>query len=254
MKKYFFIVSLMTATLFFSCSKEEGQGGRSSISGTIEGTEISTSRAEVVEITAVTGTEIDGRDFLLLNNPEAGDNYFVWFNDLSNILGAPLIANRIGVQVNYNSGSSNNITVATNIENAINAISGSPFTVTRNNDLLIITCNSKGYVTDSDNGISKLVVDVKVQGRNQTTVQSGTFANENVYIIYGSDNGAFDDNTKTSFDGTFKFDNLRKGSYQVFAYSEDESLINNPLIPILKSIDIGGNEDASVGNITIEKK
>lgn len=39
MKKYFFIISLTTLTLF-SCTKEEGKGGRSSITGTIHMTDI----------------------------------------------------------------------------------------------------------------------------------------------------------------------------------------------------------------------
>lgn len=39
MKKCFFIISVITTTLF-SCTKEEGKGGRSSITGTIHMTDI----------------------------------------------------------------------------------------------------------------------------------------------------------------------------------------------------------------------
>ncbi len=39
MKKHFFIVGLIIITLF-SCSKEEGEGGRSSISGTVHMTDV----------------------------------------------------------------------------------------------------------------------------------------------------------------------------------------------------------------------
>ena len=39
MKKYLFIISLLTITLY-SCSKEEGEGGRSSITGTVHMTDV----------------------------------------------------------------------------------------------------------------------------------------------------------------------------------------------------------------------
>lgn len=43
-----------------------------------------------------------------------------------------------------------------------------------------------------------------------------------VYIIYGN-NAAdtyFDDDIETSFDGTFRFDNLEKGNYRIFTYEK----------------------------------
>src|SRR5205814_4384167 len=41
---------------------------------------------------------------------------------------------------------------------------------------------------------------------------------EHVYIIYG-DAGYFGNDIKTSYDGTYEFPYLRKGSYTIFAYS-----------------------------------
>lgn len=252
MKTYYVVLTFFTIILF-SCSKKEGEGGRSSISGKIEGTEIIASRSEVTEITAIPGNEIKGKDFFLLNTPGSNDNYFIWFNDLSNVQGTPLITNRVGVKIDYNSGSSSNISIATSIENAINGISGSPFTATRFQDVITITNNTPGDVVDADNGISKLAVDVKTQGRDEMTIRSGSFADEDVYIIYGDEDDIYDDNIKTSYDGTFKFTNLRQGTYKIFAYSEDESL-QEPLIPVVESIEIGKNDEGDVGTITIEKR
>ena len=73
------------------------------------------------------------------------------------------------------------------------------------------------------------------------------------FIIYGDKDEIYDDNAKTSYDGTFKFKNLRKGKYKIFAYSKDESSVN-PLTPIITEIEIGGNEEGNVGTITIDKK
>lgn len=42
--------------------------------------------------------------------------------------------------------------------------------------------------------------------------------NEDVYLIYGGDGGFYDDDVKTSYDGSFEFKYLQKGTYQLFVY------------------------------------
>lgn len=44
---------------------------------------------------------------------------------------------------------------------------------------------------------------------------------EDIYIIYGDEGNAFDDRTRTSFDGSYKFSTLKKGQYRIFIYSDD---------------------------------
>ena len=41
-----------------------------------------------------------------------------------------------------------------------------------------------------------------------------------VYIIYGDQNNTYDDDIKTSHDGSFEFKYLNKGDYEVFVYSD----------------------------------
>jgi hypothetical protein len=41
-----------------------------------------------------------------------------------------------------------------------------------------------------------------------------------VYIIYGDNDNTFDDDVKTSHDGTFEFKYLNQGNYEIFTYSE----------------------------------
>ena len=193
-------------------------------------------------------------DYWLLNTPGSASDYYIWYNNTDVAGGNPFIITRVGVQVNYSSVSgASNINIAISTENALNAIAGSPFTVTRVNDRLSITCNTSGEATDADNGNSKMAVDVKTQGKNEISLQSGSMADEDIYIIYGDKDDVYDDNMKTNYDGTFKFKNLRKGNYKIYAYSKDESLAE-PLIPVFKTIEIGGNEEGDVGTITIEKK
>lgn len=47
---------------------------------------------------------------------------------------------------------------------------------------------------------------------------------KDVYICYGDDDYTVDDRVRSSFDGTFKFSQLRKGKYRIFVYTEDTSL------------------------------
>ncbi|MDP2386524.1 MAG: hypothetical protein Q8M29_09145 [Bacteroidota bacterium] len=61
---------------------------------------------------------------------------------------------------------------------------------------------------------------------------------ENVYITYG-DNPAVQENTKTSYDGTFEFPYLRKGKYKVFVVSKDSTSPDlTATISIIKEVEI----------------
>jgi hypothetical protein len=51
-------------------------------------------------------------------------------------------------------------------------------------------------------------------------------ADQDVFIIYGDNDNLYDDNYKTSYDGSFGFESLRKGTYTIFVYSDCESDTN----------------------------
>jgi len=61
---------------------------------------------------------------------------------------------------------------------------------------------------------------------------------ERVYIIYGVENNIYDDEVKTHFDGRFSFDFLRKGKYQLFAYSECKTDTCPNLVPVFVDAEI----------------
>ncbi len=70
---------------------------------------------------------------------------------------------------------------------------------------------------------------------------------EDVLIIFGNDT-INDDNTKTSYDGSFQFNGLRKGIYKVYAYSKDSAKIHDcfgcttiPDSAVIKTIEITAN-------------
>lgn len=62
-----------------------------------------------------------------------------------------------------------------------------------------------------------------------------------VYIIYGNDD-YYGDKTETHYDGSFQFSYLRKGTYKVFAYSDDETgLSDNGKKPVLVDVNVDKN-------------
>lgn len=69
---------------------------------------------------------------------------------------------------------------------------------------------------------------------------------ENVYIIYGGDHATYDDDYKTTYDGSFEFKYLQKGKYKLFAYSKDSTGAYNgtvnsqyrPKVPVFVEVDI----------------
>lgn len=48
-------------------------------------------------------------------------------------------------------------------------------------------------------------------------------SDKDVFLIYGEADNLYDDNYKTSFDGSFGFESLRKGKYTLFVYSDCEA-------------------------------
>ncbi len=71
---------------------------------------------------------------------------------------------------------------------------------------------------------------------------------ENVYIIYGNDsNQVYDDDFETSWDGTYRFDYLRKGSYTLFTYSKCDSCFSGKR-PIFWSVEITENNKNYIQN------
>jgi len=76
---------------------------------------------------------------------------------------------------------------------------------------------------------------------------------QDVFICYGDDDNTVDDRIRTSFDGSFKFDELRKGKYRIFLYSEDTAASNrgNP-VPVIKDVEITENRsDKDLGLIRV---
>ena len=67
-------------------------------------------------------------------------------------------------------------------------------------------------------------------------------ADEDVFIIYGDGDNYYDDSYKTSFDGSFRFQYLRPGTYTVFVYSDCDSCPSGTE-EISQTVEISGNNE-----------
>ena len=76
---------------------------------------------------------------------------------------------------------------------------------------------------------------------------------EDVYIIYGTEDNYHDDSYETSFDGSFRFQYLRPGTYTVFVYSDCVSCPSGTEA-ISQTVEItGNNEDIILDDFEIRK-
>ncbi len=76
---------------------------------------------------------------------------------------------------------------------------------------------------EGEGGTSKITGKITVQKYNSVGGLVGTpydGFDEDVFIIYGADNTAVSDKVTTSYDGTFEFNYLQKGTYTIFVYED----------------------------------
>jgi hypothetical protein len=79
-------------------------------------------------------------------------------------------------------------------------------------------------------------------------------AKEDVYLIYGDD-AVYSESFKTSYNGTYRFEHLRKGKYKVFCYSEDTTgQVPGGKFAVIKDVEITSNgQDVNVDDLIIVK-
>lgn len=97
---------------------------------------------------------------------------------------------------------------------------------------------------EGEGGTSSVTGKVYVLDYNDsyTLLESSYYGmDRDVFIVYGDD-VVYGDKTSTHFDGTFRFENLRKGKYTVYSYSEDTtSLVAGGEYPVLLDFEITEN-------------
>jgi len=117
--------------------------------------------------------------------------------------------------------------------------------------ILMISCEKEEGV----GGTSTIKGKVKVREYNGNfTFLVGEYyaGDQDVYIIYGDDE-VYGDRFATNYDGTYRFDYLREGTYKIFAYSLDSAAY--PLdkeMAVIKEVTITGkNQEVEVEDIIV---
>lgn len=110
-----------------------------------------------------------------------------------------------------------------------------------------------------EGGTSTITGKVTVYNYNDNafTYLEDTFParDQDVFIIYGAESTTFDNDVKTSYDGTYEFKYLQKGKYRIFAYSEDSTgrangtagSIFRPDVPVFIDVEITSKNQTVVG-------
>lgn len=122
--------------------------------------------------------------------------------------------------------------------------------------LLLVTIIFTGCNTlPGDGGTSTISGKVFVQEYNASGTLFADYygADQHVYLIYG-DGTVYDDDTRTSYDGSFEFPFLRKGSYQIFAYSDCIGCDGGSQ-PVILNIEITDNhQTVTAPDLMIDKR
>ena len=94
-----------------------------------------------------------------------------------------------------------------------------------------------------------IVENINVLGDTLATYDA---QDQDVFIIYGNTNNTHNDNTETSYDGTFEFKFLNTGEYTIFTYSDCIDCPKGRDSLIMQNISISEREEIiEIANIHI---
>lgn len=85
---------------------------------------------------------------------------------------------------------------------------------------ILSSCNN----AEGEGGLATITGEVTLEVYDESSGELlgiGPATDQRVYIVYG-DNVGYDDDIRTKYDGTFKFEFLYEGSYELYAYSDCE--------------------------------
>jgi len=107
---------------------------------------------------------------------------------------------------------------------------------------------------EGEGGTSSIIGTLTVEEYKNNGDFKGSYpgADEDVFIIYGKDNTTFNDKVSTSYDGTYRVDNLVAGTYKLFSYSKDTTISGSK--EILIEVVISKSEEVVLAaDLIIEK-
>ena len=118
--------------------------------------------------------------------------------------------------------------------------------------IILLSACSKSAGVGGKATVSGKVNAIYVNEDSFDTVEVSAFPETRVYIVYG-DGSTQDDDTRTSPDGSFKFEYLNPGDYTVYTYSE--SLVSpSEMEEVSAQVTVEkSQDDVSVPTLTVVK-
>ena len=89
----------------------------------------------------------------------------------------------------------------------------------------LLSCNKGEAGEGGTSSIQGKVYQFDLDGTGTIIIDEYYVTDEDVYIIYGDEDQTYNDKFATSLDGSYRFSNLAKGQYTLFAYSRCDSCI-----------------------------
>lgn len=235
---------VLAGLLFSSCSKEEGFGGNSHIKGTL------------IE-------QVYNSDFslLLYEQPAADKDVFIVFGN-DKTIGDDVKTNYNG-QFEFSYLREGSYSIFYYSDDSLSAYS-------ENKEIRYSVDLGKKETIDLDtlhllNSIEYNEGSASIKGRvflinyqNSSTwpnlvVKDTSLAQEQeIYITYGN-HIFYEDRIRTSFDGTFVFQDLIKGQYKIFLYSEDVSGGTEDIVVSLETEITGEFQEIDLGDVYIKQ-
>ncbi|MCF8372411.1 MAG: hypothetical protein K9H64_12355 [Bacteroidales bacterium] len=238
------ILLLLVGLLFSSCSKEEGFGGNSHIKGTL-----------------IEQVYNDDFSLLLYEQPARDKDVFIIFGN-DETIGDNVKTNYNG-QFEFSFLHKGSYAIFYYSDDSLSAYG-------ENSEILYPVELGKKETIDLDtlhllNSIQYNEGKASIKGRvflinyqNSSTwpnlvVKDTSLAQEQeIYITYGN-HEFYDDRIRTSFDGTFVFQDLIKGQYEIFLYSEDVSGGTEDIVISLETEITGEFQMIDLGDIYIKQ-
>lgn len=110
---------------------------------------------------------------------------------------------------------------------------------------ILISCNKEG-----PGGTSTIIGKVyAVNYKNAGGIYVKTsdpypLTDERIFLIYGDDSTKiYSEDTRTDWQGKYKFEGLRKGNYIVYAYSDDTTSTIKRQVPVFARVTIDKNRE-----------
>lgn len=94
-------------------------------------------------------------------------------------------------------------------------------------------------------------INVQVYDAANNLINEHDGLDERVYLIYGEEGTFYDDDVRTSYDGTFEFSFLQKGTYQFFVYEKCPTCESGKNV-LIQTVEITENKSTvDLGTINI---